>query len=94
MEWIKYLDLEVNGFHREDFYLAQIAAEVCRTRAKRPRDVKTEDFVLKFKYATKREGEETTTEASKNFWLTLAKHGKRPPKKKSKEKDHGGSTSR
>lgn len=34
---------------REDFYFAQIAAEVCKTRVKDPSAVKTEHFLIKFK---------------------------------------------
>lgn len=34
---------------REDYYWAQIAAEICKTRVKDPNAVKTEHFLIKFK---------------------------------------------
>jgi len=34
---------------REDFYWAQIAAEICKTRVKDPSAVKIEHFLIKFK---------------------------------------------
>ena len=49
LEWVIYLrDIEPNEFHREDWYAAQIAQEVCRTRVKKPSTIKTDRFILKF----------------------------------------------
>lgn len=65
-----YLDMEVNGFHREDAYMAQIAAEVRRSRVKNPAKVKVEHLFIKFN----RKGEPRRTPkeqavASKSAWL-------------------------
>lgn len=48
LEWMVYLDYEINSFHREDFYLAQIAREICALRAKKPNSIKIENFLLNF----------------------------------------------
>ena len=71
--WLEYLDAEVNGFHREDYYMAQIAAEVRRGHVKNPKKVKVEDMVLKFTTNEKckqKKQKKSNILASKNFWLT------------------------
>jgi len=78
--WTKYLQNEVNVFHREDWYMAQIAAEVRRAFSSKPQDVKTKDFILDFKTGmdstTDVEQSEIDTAArmqqSKNFWSAVA----------------------
>jgi len=48
MDWIAYLDDDANRFHREDYFLAQIAAEIRRSFVKDPMSVKLSPFLLKF----------------------------------------------
>ncbi len=85
---MKYFEIEVNSFHREDFYMAQIAAEVRRTIAKEPGSVEGKDFLLTFVVAQKEKPPLTEEQkalrlsASKSYWLNLAKTGKKPPPKK------------
>lgn len=45
---MSFFEMERNSFHREDYYLAQIAAEVRRSIVKRPQDVDVKDFLLSF----------------------------------------------
>ncbi len=83
---MKYTEIEVHSFHREDFYLAQIAAEVRRSIAKDPTDVQIKDFLLTFEAAKKEKAPPTEDqkalklEASKAYWLNLPAP-KKPPKK-------------
>ncbi len=48
VDWIAFFDLELNEFNRQDYFLANIAKEVCRTRAKHPEKVTIKSFLLKF----------------------------------------------
>lgn len=41
--------MEINQFHRTDFFLAAIVAAVERTQAKNPKQVKTENYLIKFR---------------------------------------------
>ena len=52
--WKHYLHTEHTRFHREDYLFAMVAAEVRRTIAKKPHQVKVEDFLLKFGEQKKR----------------------------------------
>ena len=47
LEWIRYRELDMETHRREDYYLAQIAAECHRSVAKHPNSVKLEQFLLK-----------------------------------------------
>jgi hypothetical protein len=72
--WKVYLERDINTFHREDYYYAQIALEVRRVLAKNPNKIKLEQFLLRFslKNAKKKitaESVETRTLRSKAFWL-------------------------
>lgn len=81
VDWLTYLDMETNSFHREDYYLAQIATEVVRSRIENPRKVCIEDMLLKFE--SKKEGKlnlefsemeeealiEERTKRSKAYWF-------------------------
>jgi hypothetical protein len=49
---MEYLDRDVNAFHPEYQYWAQIALEVCRGRLKEPNKVTLKDFLLKFESVT------------------------------------------
>lgn len=84
--WMEYLEMEVNAFHREDYYLAQIAAEMRRSFVKNPKKVKLDDFLLKFKNKVIRKGmtKEERTKIAKSFWGALTSLSFAPKKKKDK----------
>ena len=77
--WMVYLNMEPSFFHREDYYLAMIAAEIRRTIAKEPKKVDIADFILNFKADDKKEKKKLDQEdidriakrtvKSKAFWL-------------------------
>lgn len=48
VDWKVFLEMEVNNFHREDYYLAQIARVVAEGFSKKRRTIK--EFLLKFTY--------------------------------------------
>jgi len=62
--------MEITGFHRENYYLAQIAAEVRRTNSRKPQSVKVEDFVLKFTTGEQK-ASGTPLQSSKSAWLGM-----------------------
>ncbi len=67
------MDIDANGFHREDYYLAQIACEVRRIVAKNPGEGTIKDFLIKFEKEEKKPvmSPETRTKMSKAFWYAL-----------------------
>ena len=71
MEWCLFMEKDTNLFHRQDYYLAQIACEVRRGYVKTPKDVKFSDFLLKFKTERSEPKEDKTERLSrtKSFWL-------------------------
>jgi hypothetical protein len=73
LEWLVYLEKDLNAFHREDCYLAQIAAEVRRGNTKTPKRVKDKDFILKFKMkrSPTKENIKKFCEEAKMFWYGL-----------------------
>lgn len=72
LDWIIYLNEEINSFHREDFYLAQIAAEIRRSWINNPKEVKLNSFLMKFgKSKPKKLSIEEKTRRSKRFWSNL-----------------------
>lgn len=48
VDWMRFLHLEMNSKRKEDYYLAQIAAEVRRSLVKKPQEVQVQDFLLNF----------------------------------------------
>lgn len=48
IQWIEYLEQDMNGFHREDYFLAQIAYMQAIANAKNPKSVKFDSFLMKF----------------------------------------------
>jgi hypothetical protein len=62
--WLEYLEWDINAFHREDYYLAQIATEVRRTITKRShmRSLDPKKFLIKFKLT---KGPDSVEESSK-----------------------------
>lgn len=46
--WIEYLDQDMNGFHRQDYFLAQIAYLLATSNAKNPKSIDFNSFLMKF----------------------------------------------
>ncbi len=82
LEWVVYLNEDVNAFHREDYFLASIAAEVRCSYVKEPKRVKLSDFLIKFKEKVKRKkvSIKERTKRSKAFWGTITGLTKRKKK--------------
>jgi len=78
---LAYLELDSNLFHREDYYLAQIAAEIRRGNVKKPRQVRLKDFILKFAKKkvvdTSKMNLEKRTTISKRFWKAVVGYKQR-----------------
>jgi hypothetical protein len=84
VEWQEYFEKELNMPRREDYYLAQIAAEVYRGNAKTPASVRTNHFLLKFTTEEKKkpisEAEiQQRTVNSKVAWFAIANMTPRKP---------------
>ena len=78
--------MEPNFFHREDHYLAQIAAWIRRSGFSKPESVKNEDFIIKFGTSkdVKDVKKPSKAEAAKRFFggmLKMSTKSKRGPKK-------------
>jgi len=90
--WVAYLDNEeMVNVSKEDYYLANIAAEMRRSYVKHPERVKIESFLMKFKNVgqvskpkTKKSKKERTKKA-KAFWCGFLGI-------KNKEKENGTNT--
>ena len=65
---IKFMEDETNAFHREDYYLAAIAAEIKRGYVQNPGNVRLQDHILEFTQA--KEGVNKMMD-SKLFWGAL-----------------------
>ncbi len=88
VDWIAYLDdEEENVFHREDYYLANIAAEIRRSYVVAPEKVDVESFLVKLVRKIKPKKKkpkvsiEERTKRSKSFWAALVKMPKSKKKK-------------
>ena len=78
LEWIAYLDADEDKFHREDYYLANIAAEIRRSYVKDPMKVRTDSFLMKFKKDRKPRKKKKLsikerTKRAKAFWGAVLK---------------------
>jgi hypothetical protein len=75
LEWAEYLNQqETETVKREEYYWAQIAAEVRRSWVKHKQKIKLTDFLIKFSYSKKpkiltAQEKEMKLQKSKNFWL-------------------------
>lgn len=90
------MDAEIHGFHREDYYLAQIAFMIWKVKHPKSRAHTLEDFIIKFKKASEERSPEKPAippeervKRSKVAWLSgiLGPKGAKlvtrtPPKKK------------
>jgi len=72
--WLQFLDWEERRETKQDYYLAQIAAETRRGNVKHPNRIKVKDLLLKFE-----NGKEGNCERSKSIWLNAV--GLKPAKK-------------
>ena len=76
--WMVYLSLkqqeEFQTIQKQDYYNAQIAAEIRRGYVKNPEKVKIEDFILKFEF--KEEKKEIDwkqkMQQSKRYWMSTS----------------------
>ena len=80
MEFLRQKDVE--EARREEYYWAQIAAEVRRSWVKDKKRIKVKDFLIKFSLAKKSEKlnaeeKELQLNKSKSFWMGLVSLGKR-----------------
>lgn len=71
-DWLVFLRMEKEEHGKMDYYLAQIAAEVRRTRVKHPNQVKTKDLLLRTTSTTVVPTPEKRS-ASKSIWLSALK---------------------
>ncbi len=85
VDWKEYLLQEMEEkFHvleKQDYYLAQIAAEVRRSMVKKPERIRTSSFLLKFRrQRRKKEGKKLSikerTKRAKGFWSVVLGMGK------------------
>lgn len=72
-EWVRFFELRRKECGPEHLYLAQIAAEVCRSSAADPRAIKTEDFLLDMHAPPRRP--QTQEELARTFkaWFAMLK---------------------
>ena len=71
-QWMLYLEMEEERHTKQDYYLAQIAAEVRRPNIKNPSKLQVEDMLLKFEKRDRMKKEvsvETMTANHKQFWM-------------------------
>jgi len=52
LDWMVFLDMEVNAFHREDFNFANLIKTLVQCNSKNPKSVKLENYLIKFKPKT------------------------------------------
>ncbi len=73
--WCVYLEqVEWEDRSKLEYYLAQVAAVVCRGYAKNPKTIKVEQFLLDFKAPSNApKTVEERTFVSKQFWLRILK---------------------
>lgn len=76
MTWIAFREKQVNGFHREDYFLANIAKVIHQANSKDPEKVTIDPYMLKFTNEPKEKKKELTHQEklerslrSKAFWL-------------------------
>lgn len=85
LDWCAFLEWEVNSFHREDHYLAQIASEIRRgwVEPKKRKNVKDEQFLITFRQKGNRQLTDDEKKQkllqSKSFWLAQAQVKRKPP---------------
>ena len=84
LDWQQYLVQEINFPRKQDYYLAQIAAEVRRVMNKNPNSIKVEDLLMKFEGHVDEEekptpiDKETRTASNKSKWFGITGYKKKP----------------
>jgi len=75
LQWIQYLDDQINAFHREDYFLANIAKVLVQANVKDPKKVKLEDYLVKFKKAIPVSRQKKLNSMKNSFaaWLGIKK---------------------
>jgi len=70
--WMEYLNQDVNAFHRENYYWAQIAWIIARVFGG-DKNSKVENYILEFKNDGKKKKltAEQEIKKSKSFWQSL-----------------------
>lgn len=48
VKWRVWLEEDLNAFHRQDYFLAQIAHLLAMANSKKPQDIKFDSFLMKF----------------------------------------------
>lgn len=78
IKWIRYLEWrDVEEFRREDFYLAQIAAQIERANVKHPSQVTIQKKLLKFTTREPPQKVDGRVQQSKAYWLSLTRARRR-----------------
>lgn len=76
MMWRVYLDEEeTNGFHREDYFFAQICQVIAMSNSKDPKSIKLKDFLLKFSKENPKKKLTTKQELRKKMLYSRAAWG-------------------
>jgi len=73
--WKEFFKWEVNEHTKQDYYLAQIAAEIRKSFVKNPKEVKDSNFLIKFIFKDRKAVQEDKIQQSKkykNSWLAWA----------------------
>jgi len=81
LEWAKFLEWkDTEEFCRQDFYLAQIAAQIQRGQVKNPSSVTIQRKLLRFTFKERPKSKEVAIQRSKAYWkaLTGIESGKNP----------------
>ena len=77
VKWVRFLDWrDTEEFRREDYYLAQIAAQIERGQVKTPSQVTIQRKMLKFTTREPPQDAKKDIQHSKSFWLALTRTGK------------------
>ena len=73
VEWRVYLEREQSQATVDQYYLAQIAAEVRRGWVRKPKSVKLQDFILRTEQQQTTTSQQVRTEQSRAMWLAVCK---------------------
>jgi anti-sigma-K factor RskA len=72
LKWVWYLNWEdTEKFNRQDYYFAQLTAQIERGQVKNPNSVKIESKLLNFTSRKQAVSNEAHMQNSKNFWLGM-----------------------
>ena len=73
LDWMIYLEQDVNAFHREDFFLANIAKSIIQANSKDPKSVKLKHFLLKFEQEDSKASKASKMKQSLLAWAGIKK---------------------